>query len=355
MTKVGIITFHRAMNYGALLQAYALCRTLNDLGADAKVIDYRSPTHNEGEKLVKAGEKAGLGLAAKVLFRLVKHRQFYGFMNRYLPLTERVAPEGLAFLNESFDCVVVGSDQVWNPDNIRGDDAFFLPFMRDGKKYSYAASMGGDLCRARECVAGHEGDLASFTSLSVRERVSAQVLSKSGLDARVDLDPTLLLDENTWVRIASTRPHKRPYAFMYLVGAENNIRRYAEEYARARDYDLIDNKTSIEFLLHCSPEDFVSWILNAEVMFTNSFHGTAFSVVLRKDFFVETHQGGGKENLRSRQLINELGIEGREILSPTPDASFAPIDYGAVKSVLKDMRNRSLGYLANIAGEGARR
>lgn len=141
---------------------------------------------------------------------------------------------------------------------------------------------------------------------------------------------------------------------MYLVGAENNIRRCAEEYVRAKGYDLIDNKTSPEFLLHCSPEDFVSWILNAEVVFTNSFHGTAFSVVLRKDFFVETRLGGGKENLRSRQLMDELGIEGREILSPIPNPVSGSIDYGSVEPVLEALRARSLDYLAEIAGGGRR-
>lgn len=354
--RAGILTFQNVDNYGATLQAYALASALGDLGAEVEIINYSNQTLDKATRLVKVGERPSRDMIAKVVSRFIKHQHFKSFDKRQLKLSGRVHDyAGLKQLSQSYEAVIVGSDQVWNDEITGGDRAFYLDFVGNcTARYSYAASFGGDEDTASSVAELHGDDLSYFQKISLREAVGMRSISSaSGVETRQDVDPVLLLDSKQWNQVAAARPLKEPYVFMYLVAPEINIRHFAESYAAHNTLKLIDNKKSMEFLLRCGPEDFISWIANADAVITNSFHGTAFSLIFQKEAFFEL--GGRRGNRRARSLLKEVGLTGREILSPEVSRIPAPIDWESVTSSLESMREDSLAYLRGIVGEDGKR
>ena len=132
------------------------------------------------------------------------------------------------------------------------------------------------------------------------------------------------------------------------MGKERHISRFAEALSRSRGAKLIDNKTSIEFLRYNSPADFLSWIRYADAVVTNSFHGTAFSVLMEKDAYFELDDGKTR-NVRAAELLDAVGIRGREITSDEVPSHPLPIEYGSVLLHLNQLKRASLEYVHGIA------
>ena len=143
MLKVAIITFHRAINYGAVLQTYALSRYLKESGYDVQVLDYRA-------EAIENSYKIKFGLDAYSLKRMLlspfsekKKREFYRFIDKNIPHTRSLyTQDDLRKEAQKFDFIVTGSDQVWNSQWTEGDEAYLLNFCKDEQKVSYAASIG---------------------------------------------------------------------------------------------------------------------------------------------------------------------------------------------------------------------
>lgn len=353
MRKIGILTFHRAYNYGATLQAYALLAKLRAAapGADVRIVDYRSASLESAAGLVKPGDGLSPRTAAKVAFRILKHRGFDAFDRERMAFTETLrAPGDIAGAFSAGDAVVVGSDQVWN-DGITGSDpAFYLDVPGLGaQRYSYAASFAGSEEAAARVLGGHLEQLGRFREVSLREPGGMGAF-RAGLPCgvRQDVDPVLLLDRAEWGALARGRRPRQPYLFMYLVGPELRIRRFAESYACARGLKLVDNKTSPEFLLRCAPWDFLSWIEGADCVVTNSFHGTAFSILFHKNAYYELGQGEGR-NFRAASLLEAAGVTGREIAGDEAPEEDAPVDWSAADERLAALRADSLAYVRRIA------
>ena len=211
--KIGIITFHRAVNYGAVLQAYALQHALEGLGAQAEILDYRNryiescydPYSLKGNKLKALAKIALLGGV-----RRKKNEAFRSFNKKYLRLSEAVYKdsEQLAGAEKFYDAFITGSDQVWNTSCADFDPAYFLTFVKDKKKKnSYAASFGLSEI-PKEYEAEYKKRLAGYRQISVREAQGrALVKELTGRDVPVVLDPTLLLTEKDWAAAAHDIPH----------------------------------------------------------------------------------------------------------------------------------------------------
>lgn len=351
--RIGILTFHRAYNYGAVLQAYALQRALAALGAASEIIDYVGQYGG-----AKAGSsRRGRSLKERCkgllrdLWRTRKRRGFDRFMRRYMVVGREKYREAaeLGAMDRAgrYDAYIVGSDQVWNADITKDDPAWLLSFVEEGRKRnSYAASIGScTFDPARE--AAFRRELSRFHVLTVREKSSPEAypfLRDCG--AEVVLDPTLLLTREDYAAIASKRLVRRKYAFLYTVPAADQLRRYAADYCKEQGWLLIDIKKSARALLHAAPEDWLSFILHAEMVFTNSFHGTAFSILLEKPFVTEV-DSPRTQNVRSQDLLTLTGLRWRDM----NDAAFAPqaaIDHAAVRARLAAERERSLAYLKEI-------
>lgn len=353
--KVGILTFHRAYNYGAILQAYALQEKLNEMGVQSEIIDYLSVEKRKQNKLFAYNKKLGIkGNILKIIkdcYRKRKNETFDQFMKNKMVISEKsystvdelVRLDGL----QLYDMYIVGSDQVWNFNNTLNDTVFLLSFVSDDKKKcSYAASLGSAKFDDR-MYAQYKKNLKKFRILTVREESAVEeygFLKEN--HARVVVDPTLLLKKKDYETISSPRIINKKYAFMYTIAEERNLRKFAQNYCKKNGLILVDSKRSREFFENTSPMDFLSFIQYAECVFTNSFHGTALSIMLEKQFFTEV-QTKNKLNNRSNDLMKKLDLQDRDIDSETFVLEKS-INYGVVEQKLETLRKDSENILQEI-------
>ncbi|MDD2413502.1 MAG: polysaccharide pyruvyl transferase family protein, partial [Bacteroidales bacterium] len=214
MHTAGIMTFHRTNNYGAVLQAYALEKTICDLGVDCKIIDYYSSESIKDLQLLRKPNSIrdvieNIRVIKSYKKRKIRAEAFKNFMNKYYSLTESTFHDSDKIKNNNFcfDYYITGSDQTFNL-NLKGNpkdrEPFFLPFAKNGIKISYASSMGekiGTLTQEqqnwmKEC-------LFKYSNLSVREHQTADFISNLiGKRPEVVLDPTFLIDANEWSKMS---------------------------------------------------------------------------------------------------------------------------------------------------------
>lgn len=349
--NVGILTFHRAVNYGAILQAYALQRTIELLGDNAEIIDYRCEfIENEVSPLSGFRKKDKfVKTIKKFVFRSIKSKAFDKFMNGYLNLSPVIKKnEELNKLNSRYDCFITGSDQVWNYGCSGSDTSFFLDFVQDdSKKNSYAASFGFDKLPTSDPF-DYQKLLKDYNKISVREKSGAQIVfDKIGVLPQVTLDPTLLLDRKEWKKIVLKRPLKEKYIFVYYIREPKDLLKYVDQLAERTKCKIINSKKSVEFLKKCSPADFLTWIYHADYVVTNSFHGTVFSILFNKKFVVELDNGKSINN-RSKELMEVLDVKERELDIYNIDSIKTEIDYLNVENKLQINKEKSILYIKSI-------
>ena len=326
--KIGIMTFHRAANYGALFQAYALQKTIRKLGCDAQIIDYDCETirrSSSASQMVGNKVKALIKLPLQYSIRKKKLAAFEQFIDKHLKLSAPYSTmRQLVHAQKDYDRLITGSDQVWNTDCAGFDPAYFLSFVPDGiKKNAYAASFGfSDL--PSSYTDEYKRRLDGFHCISVREASGAKIIkSLLGYDVPVVLDPTLLLDSEDWQSITPALPkRKKGYILVYNVLKPVQMLDYARRLAREKGLEIlyINDETYQNFdLKHVralSPEGFLALYKNADYVLTNSFHGTVFSIIFKRPFLseIEVYKNGtiGK-NGRAQDLLQALGLQQRTL------------------------------------------
>lgn len=350
MKRVGIVTYHNADNLGAVLQSYALQTVLEQsCGVSAEIVDYRCSAI-EATKQVKCGKSLAHCLKAfpKAVYYSIKHRGFEKFRRQYLKrsLTEYTA-QTVSGCISNYDAFITGSDQVWNPECSDWDDSYFLDFVPEvKKKYAYAASLGKYKFQPAE-QPHFFGLLKRFDSISVREGSAVTELRNLGIEnVKVCPDPVLLLPAEHWQKIMPKRLCRQKYVLVYLVLPDKNVASSAEKYAKEHNCKVINNKKSIGFILHNSPAEFLSWIYYAECVFTNSFHGTALSLIFNKPLAadMETVQGG--RNNRVQEMLEAAGALNCTLREDAPEV-YAADAHGA----LERMRQDGMSYLHTICEE----
>lgn len=350
--KLGILTFHRASNYGAVLQCFALQQTLTRLGYDAPVVDYRTPQVELDHWPKNAIRKFGLirGLSS-IPRKMIKVHRYDAFRKRALSLTDEVREADLPLLSKEFDGFIAGSDQVWSEQFAALDSHLFLDFARDGQRYSYACSFGtehpGDALR-RAC----DTYLPNFEEVSLRETSGrAFVEDEVGISARTDMDPVLLLQRDDWLDFASL-PSEEGYILIYTVPGPVHLLDVARSLSASTGKKIVYLNDALKHrdLPHkrlSTPEEFVGWFARAGIVLTNSFHGTAFSILLGKDFFVEIMSDRGKNN-RSLELLSNCGLSNRILATDGEQDLLAPIDWDTPQNRLAALRETSIDYLRGI-------
>lgn len=354
--RTGIVTFHRASNYGAVLQAYALQQTLGSLEKEPEVIDYRTPRVEFDHQPRYAWKKAGVLRGTRAIQGKVRRvRLFNSFRERALKLTDVVTDEDLPDIRDDYDAFVVGSDQVWSEAYADLDPHLFLDFVTPSKRWSYACSPGMEQPseRQREVFGRYLGD---FREVSFREQSGRRFLSNSlGLDSRVDLDPTLLLQRSEWEAF-SEAPAKKNYILLYTVPRPLKLIELARHLSESLGKEVIylNNGYLTELRLHrvryVTPEQFVGWFANADLVLTNSFHGTAFSLLHHRDFVVEVDSQRGSNN-RSLELLEACGLSDRALKVASPTAYHnmrREINWDVCQCLLNSMGVDSLKYLSSI-------
>ena len=368
--KIAVLTFHAAHNFGSVLQTYALQEKVKNLflsinkPIEYDVINFRTKYQKNMYNvfLKNNGLKPIIKNVLRIPYTLkykTKHRKFEDFIKDDLHTTHEISnDEELTTLEKKYDCIICGSDQIWN---IRAGDFswnYLLPNY-DGKKVSYAASLGPmDIDWSKYDSAKYQSLVQKFDMISVREQKSSDnLMALKQLNCQINVDPTLLLSADEWRKISSNKNYKNgEYILLYCleptktqlkmvhkISKELGLPVVATKYNNKNDYF----NSFIKFY-DCGPKDFLSLIDNAKYVITSSFHGTAFSIIFKKQFFVLD----GMQDNRISNLLKITNLQDRSISSETItfDADeFGEIDYKYAEMQIEKEVKRSEEYLLKIA------
>lgn len=294
--KIGIITFHNADNYGAILQAYATQKFLENNGYEAKIINFY---HNNSSKQRPFYRKLisffKSFLKANTRNAMIKHLKCNRFRNRYLKQTIKYFGDESIFLSPPImDVYISGSDQILNFDLTRNSVAFYLSFVQKGKRISYGSSFGKSQLNSLEIDAVHKY-LSKFDALSFREKEGYLLASKyiSQCKETIVVDPVFLIGFDGWNDLVKMHKMKIEEKYIFVYGIENNelfnniVAKIHEEYKLPIFAAYSSSFVAPSFVKNVSnsnPQKFLSILKNAYLVVTNSFHGTAFSILFKKRF-----------------------------------------------------------------------
>jgi len=361
--KTGILTFHRALNYGAVLQAYALRKTVSRLGFNCEIIDYGKvgdePRINLNYKRIKPFIATFL-LFLLSLFNADKRRKrFFKFRKEYLGITTTryLTTADLSKANDEFNIFITGSDQVWNPYLSGSDMNYLLEFVNnENKKIAYAASFGISTI-PNDLQSRYHELLARFNDVSVRESQGQNIIRKlNNSEAKLVLDPVFLLSDEQWSEIAIPAKINEPYILCFVIMQDPpgfmNFCRHIEKLTGYRIIRIANPKYKIEFglkvIANAGPREFLGLIKNAAIVITNSFHGTAFSIVFRKPFY--TFLYNTDRDIRLKEITGKLGLEKRLIgadFNKPAKISETELDYSNANSILNMDIEASVKFLEN--------
>lgn len=356
---IGILTFHRTTNYGALLQSYALQRTLERLGYENEIIDYRCEaiekryTPTPWYNYLKPKE-----LGKLLLFNIHTRDNryaFYDFQKRHMRISEIVYTKNtIVNANVRYDSFIVGSDQVWNGNITDWDSTYLLDFADVKKRNSYAASFGLSEI-SEEKKEWYCGNLQKFNSVSVRETTGQRLFHEiCGNDSQVNLDPVFLLSSEEWeeISIINEETHMDDYVLVYLMAATKEIfilaKRIAEELKCKVIYinHNLFGWTGVTNLYYTKPEHWIRLFFNAKCIVTNSFHGTAFSLIFNKPFFSNLLPGKALVNSRITDLLEKL--DAKEALCDGIYHGLPSLNYGVINKKIEYEKDKSIRYLKEI-------
>lgn len=358
MKKAGIITFHRAVNYGAVLQGYALQQTLLKFDVEAEFIDYVCDIYDHynielsGNTLIKLIKKVLLVNVSK------KKKRFEFFIKDYCGVsrcTYNRANIGKVVEDEQYDIYITGSDQVWSPDIVGKDGTFFLDFLTERKSISYAASIGIEKV-PKEYEDFFREKVTGLSSISVRENSACKELQRLGLNNIYQVcDPVFLLSKDEWNLIIKKVHLPSKYVLIFDFSADEMLWDAAKQYAEKTGAVIcyIDEEffpsTKAKKMSGQGPQEWLYIISHAECIFTNSFHALAFSIIFEKDFW--TTAPGDGTNSRLHELLEILKLEKREINFSSLINVEQKIDYGQNKDRLVSYIESSKEFL-NCAVNG---
>lgn len=345
--KVGIITFTNTVNFGASLQAYALQEVLGINGADAEVIRYKNKDIEKKEKNTDIKSFKSI-IKSLVMGNGIKKKAvaFQNYEKDRIKDGLELLPDTVEKVNSAYDYFITGSDQVWNMSLTHEDWTYFLDFVKDENKIvSYAPSFGNVPFPEEDYeIAGKY--LKRFKSLSVREASGSQLIKKMiGRDAEVVLDPTLLLNKKAWSDRVSFVPKLEHYILVYFPHNKKLVFDFVEKLKAKTGLPVIylsispRPQSGVKTIYDASPDEFLGWMKNADYVVTGSFHGTAFSLNLEKQFFYEPSGKGS----RIDNLVTLTGTESRCITNN--NVFDEKIDYSVVSEKLDSERKNSLKWL----------
>ena len=331
--KVGILTFHDAHNYGAVLQAYALKKYIKQLGYDVNVINYHHKTIPDGfprENNEERWEKFN-----KFIKEITNGEQ-----------TVYTSEEDLEKLD--IDFWICGSDQIWNTEITRGfNKGFFLDFETNGKKISYAVSMGiPNLPKEQE--EDFKKSINKLDYISVREETLKQYAEKF-TDKKVTktLDPTLLLKNKDYDDLILENKYGE-YVLIYALGPDERLTKIAKKIANEKNVKIIELNDKEKENYFCEqvsdagPMEFLTLIKNAKAIITNSFHGTIFSIIFGKEFYTITRLN---RNSRMENILDIVGMRDRLIDKIEELENVNEQDYQKALKNLEEEKKKSQEFL----------
>lgn len=374
--KIGILTlFYGNDNWGGTLQGVALKKLIEReyQSAEVDIIDYRSRTNLiYSNKIRQVMQYAPGEIVRKICEHIVKRRKslsdrmtirrkqlFYEFRESYRTNKHIYTDITLPELGEIYDYLIVGSDQVWNPNVAR--PGFFLKGVGSCCKISYAASI------ARNSLSTHEKAvmsplLESFDFVSVREKTAKKILDNC-LNKIVTevLDPVLMLNANEWSELLDEKGREdEAYALAFFFSDSLCYRQDIDAFCKSKglklkfipfaaQYIKNDEEGDCERIYDIGPKEFLSLFKNAAWVFTDSFHGLAFSIIFKRKFCVFERDKNSRVSKNSRlyDLLEKFELSDRMIKYPEEVMAIADknIDFNRIDKLLVQYREDSLNFL----------
>ena len=326
--KTATITFHASHNYGSMLQAFALQTLIKRLGFENEIINlrtlrqkeyynhcYKSTSHNPIKRLVA-------NLITCYYAKDIKQKNFLfeQFLKENLQLTREFASEEeLRSAHLKYDCFISGGDQIWNTSPLDFDWSFYLPFVEEGKKISYAVSMGP---RASEEVTGLDRIgklLKQYDHIAVREEGTKKIVENLvGHAVDIVLDPVLLLDAADWQTHYNQVPLiKGDYVLLYVPGYRKIEYEVASIVGRILRKKVISSTYELyavyypRIRIYCAtgPWEFLNLLQHARMVVSGSYHAVLFSMLYQKPFVAVN---GDKDN-RMRTILQNTGLLHRAV------------------------------------------
>lgn len=363
--KIGILTLPLHTNIGGILQAYALQKVVKDLGHDVETIDLSCTSNLSrfftlkrfilryllGRKNLNIHEKREIEYSFS---QRTKNTSI--FVNKYIK--RRIVNDYRDINSKDYDVIIVGSDQVWRPGYWKNIDDVFLNFAYKWniKRIAYAISFGSEKWEFTEKQTLECSELARlFNAISVREDSAVDLCEKMlGVNSIHVLDPTMLMTKNDYLNIIPAD---------YIKQDSNNLMYYILDKTPEKEKICnficeklnltLDDKTSetenvklpLNQRIQIPVEEWLSGFVNAEYVFTDSFHGCVFSIIFNKPFFVYLNEGRG--SARYYSLLRMFGLENRIVskLDEIDQIVGTDIDWGCVNNILNQKRDLSYNFL----------
>lgn len=364
--RIAIITYHKAHNCGAMLQAWALQTFLcaaghdvefpscNNVGVPRRWIELPGMRKSHGLAKIRLWLSQCLINLFSIGWEDANRYAYNRFRRRFLK-ERSCTPDKFA---DNYDCAIIGSDQVWHPIISKSDTPLFLAenIPTSVPVVSYAASFG-DTMPAEPALKRLLAALPRFKAISVREELAAATLHKAGFAAKTVLDPTFLLSNEGYRPLVGPRPYRKKYIFLYAVSLSDFVLQSARKLAAMLDLELVvcgvyvhtRYHTPPECICGVSPERMVTYIAHAEYVLASSFHGTALPVILSKPFLSICDQLES-QNVRISTLLEKTGLSNRIVDPSIPIETMysrltMPVDWVAVQDRIAMLRQDSIAFL----------
>lgn len=348
--KVGILTFHWATNYGAILQCFALQSYLKEQGHCAEVINYKPKRYDK--TIFKSIRTREIFHLKTFLCGLNKEKELSKFRKEHLHLTHRFYEhEEVAKIVDKYDVIISGSDQILNPyfllegENNTYTPIYFQPYLYRGLKVAYAVSFGCTIYPQKA------SDIASklivnFDKISVREKSGVDIVNGWGrFDVELVPDPTLLVDKKFYENIIKNKLDNRNYVYAFFI---RNIEERKKALHAVLDYNVIINNDSNKFSL----EDWLSRIAYSSCLITDSFHAMVMALKLEVPFVIITNdKGNAGMNDRFYSILSFLELEERiiykEDICSIKNIMSQRISWDDVRCKLNLLKERGVKFLSD--------
>ena len=336
--KIGIVTIYDFYNQGNRLQNYALEQVLIKMGHEVETFAITP------KKIYIFYLKLGKLFPCKRT-RRIKNCQKWSDKYLHQRIIDSCTFEELKERAKSFDYFVVGSDQVFNPRIIADENVTFLKFVEKEKALAYAPSFGVEKL-ADELKPKFVEGLSHISGLSVRENEGAKLIKELiGKDVPVLVDPTMLLTKEDWESFSKLKPVKEKYILTYFLNPKSEYKKKVKKIAKENNLKVININSNLDKYYTSDPCEFVGLMRNADMICTNSFHGTVFSIMLEKPFIYFDTSRDTKSRIKT--LLSKMHLENRNNLKIDKNDYFS-VDFSFAKNQLEEERKKSAEFLKSV-------
>lgn len=362
--KTATITFHASHNYGSMLQAFALQRILKQLGIDNEILNLRTQRQKD---LYAIKKHVDGNVLKRIVYEMLviscmkelteKSNLFERFLTDDLILSREFSSENeLRQANLDYDCYISGGDQIWNTSPLDFDWSFYLPFVKKGKRISYAVSMGPDSAQQVTELDQIKQLLKRYQHISVREEGTKRIVeSLVDIPVEISLDPVLLMDASDWNGYYLQKPIiQGEYILVYTPFFNETTFKAAEIVGKRLHSKIINTVFSSPRVLFypliqqhyaTGPWEFLNLLQHSKMVVSGSFHAVLFSMLYHKPFVV---LNGMKDN-RMRTMLENTGLVSRSVsmdeIKATSASDLLACDFRQADDYIIRERQKSIDYL----------